>query len=205
MATDAEWNRPNGSIAGDDTYDSNIRVLPLLNNGSPSSDHAETQLPPQILLLGMNYKQRFLVFVCLLILSGLFFVLGFTVGLIMLTIRPQKFASYFTMGSLTFMGSFAILRGPDAQWADMLSPADRLRFTIVYLGSMVATLYFTFYGHDVLQQGYFALMVASDFHVLALLWYLSAFHRSNQGRVRRVSQQQPIPTPISDPSTIQIV
>jgi len=52
------------------------------------------------------------VFTALLLLSALFFALAFGVGMPMITVRPQKFAISFTMGSILFMGSFGILKGP---------------------------------------------------------------------------------------------
>jgi len=61
---------------------------------------------------GMGYAQRFKFFVMLLILSVVFFLLGFLVGLPALALRPQKFAISFTMGSVCFMLSFALLVGP---------------------------------------------------------------------------------------------
>jgi hypothetical protein len=130
----------------------------------------ESQMPQQI--LGMNYQQRFKVFCALLILSIVFFGLGFVVGLPMISIRPQKFALSFTFGSLTFMGSFAILRGPEAHLASMFAQ-DRLPFTMVYIVSMLATLYFTFTAHGV--KAYVTVLVSSGMQLVALLWYLVTF------------------------------
>eukprot|EP01083_Nonionella_stella_P146680 461660_1 len=130
----------------------------------------EAQMPQQI--LGMNYQQRFQVFCALLLLSAVFFGLGFMVGLPMITIRPQKFALSFTCGSITFMGSFAILRGPIPHMMGMLTP-DRLPFTVVYLSSMMATLYFTFTAHGV--KGYVTVLIASGMQLCALMWYLMTF------------------------------
>jgi len=112
------------------------------------------------------------MFCALLCLSGLFFTLGFTVGIPMITIRPQKFALCFTFGSLTFMGSFAILRGPETHIKGMLAQ-DRLAFTIFYVGSMLMTLYFTFSVRGV--SGYVSVLFASAMQLLALLWYLITF------------------------------
>jgi hypothetical protein len=130
----------------------------------------ESQMPQQI--MGMNYQQRFKVFCCLLILSTVFFGLGFAVGLTMITIRPQKFALSFTFGSLTFMGSFAILRGPQAHFSGMFAN-DRIPFTLIYLASMAGTLYFTFTAHGV--KGYVTVLIMSGVQLLALLWYLVTF------------------------------
>jgi len=120
----------------------------------------------------VELKSMSQVFCALLVLSALFFLLAFTVGLTLITLRPQKFALSFTFGSLTFMGSFAILRGPWTHLSGMLA-IDRLPFTTAYIGSMMATLYLTFRMHG--AQGYVLVLAASGVQLLALLWYLIAF------------------------------
>lgn len=112
------------------------------------------------------------VFCALLFLSALFFGLGFGVGLPMIAIRPQKFALCFTFGSLCFMGSFAILKGPMAHLQGMLS-GDRIIFTTVYVGSMLATLYLTFNVGG--ASGYLLILGASGAQLVALMWYLISF------------------------------
>eukprot|EP00591_Stephanopyxis_turris_P009933 CAMPEP_0195519840 /NCGR_PEP_ID=MMETSP0794_2-20130614/15604_1 /TAXON_ID=515487 /ORGANISM="Stephanopyxis turris, Strain CCMP 815" /LENGTH=227 /DNA_ID=CAMNT_0040649071 /DNA_START=146 /DNA_END=829 /DNA_ORIENTATION=+ len=130
----------------------------------------EAQMPQKI--LGMNYQQRFKMFCALLFLSALFFALAFSVGLPMIAMRPQKFALSFTFGSLTFMGSFGLLVGPSAHFSSMLT-AERLPFTTVYFGSMLATLYFTFSVGG--ASGYLLVIGASGCQMVCLLWYLISF------------------------------
>mmetsp|Transcript_13563 Transcript_13563/g.29931 ORF Transcript_13563/g.29931 Transcript_13563/m.29931 type:complete len:161 (-) Transcript_13563:85-567(-) len=111
-------------------------------------------------------------FVALLLTSALFFFLGFTVGLPMIAVRPQKFALSFTCGSLTFMGAFAILRGPVTHLKGMFS-SERWVFSLVYFASMFATLYSTMKIGGV--EGYVVVIGCSAVQILALLWYLLAF------------------------------
>lgn len=152
--------------------------LPLFTNADGTSmlslssvrSSLESQLPSKV--MGMSYQQRFKMFTTLLGLSALFFALGFFVGLPLITVRPQKFALCFSFGSLLFMSSFAILRGPSAHLQHMLS-MDRLPFTTVYLGSMFGTLYYTFNTGGV--SGYITVLTASGLQLLALLWYLITF------------------------------
>ena len=127
-------------------------------------------MPQQV--LGMSYQQRFKVFVSLLIVSGIFFALAFFVGLPLITIRPQKFAISFTCGSLTFMGSFALLRGPWTHFSGMMA-TERLPFTTLYLGSMFGTMYCTFTAGG--AKGYVSVLFMSSVQLLALLWYLVTF------------------------------
>jgi hypothetical protein len=163
----------------DSTSNSNMMTLPLFNNsiGLPAEinfasikSSLEAQMPQQV--LGMSYQQRFKVFVSFLILSAVFFALAFFVGLPMITIRPQKFAISFTCGSLTFMGSFALLRGPAAHCNGMISK-ERLPFTVLYLGSMLGTMYCTFTAGG--AKGYMSVLFMSAVQLLALLWYLVTF------------------------------
>ncbi|CAJ1948353.1 unnamed protein product [Cylindrotheca closterium] len=130
----------------------------------------EAQMPKKI--LGMGYQQRFQVFCALLFLSALFFALAFFVGVPMMAVKPQKFALSFTCGSLMFMGSFGILKGPMEHLKSMCT-ADRMFFTTIYLGSMMATLYLTFTKGG--ARGYVLVMSASAVQLMALLWYLISF------------------------------
>jgi len=130
----------------------------------------ESQLPQRV--MGMNYQQRFQVFCICLLLSAVFFALGFFVGIPMLTIRPQKFALSFTCGSITFMSSFAILKGPYEHLQSMIA-YDRIHFTVLYVGSMVMTLYLTFTVGG--AQGYILVLAASALQLMALMWYLVTF------------------------------
>jgi Got1/Sft2-like family len=151
------------------------QLLPLYEGMQPISfqnirETMEAQMPKKI--MGMNYQQRFKVFTALLLLSALFFALAFGVGMPMITFRPQKFAISFTMGSLLFMGSFGILKGPYEHVKSMCT-GDRMFFTTIYVGSMLATLYFTFNVGG--PQGYVIVLFASGVQLLALLYYLVSF------------------------------
>jgi hypothetical protein len=123
-------------------------------------------------LLLQNCLCLWQVFCALLFLSILFFALAFFVGLPAIALRPQKFALSFTCGSLMFMGSFGILKGPMEHMKSMLK-SDQLLFTTVYIGSMLATLYLTFSKGGV--QGYVLVMTASAVQLVALVWYLISF------------------------------
>jgi hypothetical protein len=90
----------------------------------------------------------------------------------MIALKPQKFALSFTCGSITFMASFGILKGPWEHLSSMFT-ADRMFFTTIYLGSMFLTLYLTFTKGGV--KGYALVMAASGAQLVALLWYLISF------------------------------
>jgi len=90
----------------------------------------------------------------------------------MLALKPQKFALSFTCGSLTFMGSFGILKGPSEHLKSMFT-ADRMLFTTIYLGSMMLTLYLTCTRGGL--KGYVLVLVSSAVQLVALVWYLVSF------------------------------
>lgn len=153
---------------------SEMETLPLFNtetlSWSSMKASMESQMPKKI--MGMGYQQRFKVFCALLFLSALFFALAFFVGMPMIAVRPQKFALSFTMGSLTFMGSFGILKGPKEHLQGLFA-ADRLYFTFIYFGSMFLTLFCTFSLRGF--SGYVMVITASAAQLVALLWYLISF------------------------------
>ena len=174
-----QQENPGGNENILDSLTSQAEALPMfltettgaLNaNMSHLTSSFEAQLPKKV--MGMNYKQRFKVFIYCLFVSGLFFNLAFFVGLPTITVRPQKFALSFTCGSLTFMSSFAILKGPMNHFQSMFQ-LERLQFTLVYLTSMFATLYLTFTVKGV--RGYVVVMTASTLQLISLIWYLVTF------------------------------
>lgn len=156
------------------------QALPLFNAENIQNLHGfsfegmkqsmEAQMPKKI--MGMNYQQRFKVFCALLFLSALFFALAFFVGVPMLALKPQKFALSFTCGSITFMGSFGIMKGPKEHLMSMCT-LQRMPFTIIYLGSMMSTLYLTCTKGG--MKGYALVLVSSGVQLVALLWYLISF------------------------------
>lgn len=139
-------------------------------NNALKMSSLESQMPKQI--WGLGYAQRFRLFCALLILSALFFLLAFFVGLPLLATRPQKFAISFTLASISFMAAFAILRGPMEHCKTMLS-ADRIYFTVIYVASIFVTLYFTFSAGGL--SGYLLVLSTSAVQLLALSYYLISF------------------------------
>lgn len=58
-----------------------------------------------------------------------------------LSLRPRKFAVLWTVGSVLFLASWAILQGP-ITYAQHLLSGPRLPFTAGYFGTIALTLYF---------------------------------------------------------------
>jgi len=93
-----------------------------------------------------------------------------------LSLRPRKFAVLWSLGSVLFLSSWAILQGPWTYGAHLLS-GQRLPFTAAYFGSIILTLYFSL-G---LQSTILTLFAAIG-QLCALVWYLvSYFPMGSQG------------------------
>eukprot|EP00611_Tribonema_gayanum_P032146 TRINITY_DN9479_c0_g2_i2.p1 TRINITY_DN9479_c0_g2~~TRINITY_DN9479_c0_g2_i2.p1 ORF type:complete len:240 (-),score=27.18 TRINITY_DN9479_c0_g2_i2:222-941(-) len=131
-------------------------------------------------ILGLSYAQRFKGFVATLLLSAVFFVLAFFVGLPVVVLRPHKFALCFTLGSLCFMASFAMLRGPSEHIA-MLCRSERLPFTALYVVSMLGTLHAC-----LVMRSYFLVAVFSVLQGLSLAWFFVAMVPGGSGGLKYV-------------------
>eukprot|EP01112_Ceratiomyxa_fruticulosa_P022130 TRINITY_DN8020_c0_g1_i1.p1 TRINITY_DN8020_c0_g1~~TRINITY_DN8020_c0_g1_i1.p1 ORF type:complete len:164 (-),score=23.74 TRINITY_DN8020_c0_g1_i1:138-629(-) len=84
----------------------------------------------------LGFKKRLTLAVTLMVL-GLFFC-GISTTLLL---SPKKFAKLYTIGSLFIVGGVITLSGLKKVISNITSSSDRLTATLVYLGSMVGTLY----------------------------------------------------------------
>ncbi|KAL3460734.1 Got1/Sft2-like family-domain-containing protein [Aspergillus heterothallicus] len=98
--------------------------------------------------------------VCFVICFFLFPVLSF---------KPRKFAILWSVGSLLFLLSWAVLMGPMI-YAKHLVSGPRLPFTAAYFGSIAMTLYFAVGLHST-----FLTLISSIFQLAALLWYVVSY------------------------------
>ncbi|KAI8906423.1 vesicle transport protein [Gorgonomyces haynaldii] len=100
--------------------------------------------------------------------SGLCFIMSLFF-LPMVILAPGKFALTYTMGSVLFMTSFAVMNGYRAHFKALFGQ-DRFAFTIVYFMSMILTLYFT-----VIKPLYFMIILCTVVQFVALAWYLASY------------------------------
>ncbi|KAG0145172.1 hypothetical protein CROQUDRAFT_658971 [Cronartium quercuum f. sp. fusiforme G11] len=96
-----------------------------------------------------------------------FLIAFFTLPL--LAIKPRKFAVAFSLGSLLFMIGFIVLQGPVQHFQHIFS-VQRLPFTLSYLASLTATLYFAIGLHS-----YLGTLISGVIQVIALLSYFLAY------------------------------
>ncbi|KAG6520856.1 protein transport protein SFT2-like [Zingiber officinale] len=107
-----------------------------------------------------------LVYFGVLLASGVFFVfIAFTMFLPVMVLVPQKFALCFTFGCALIIGSFFALRGPKNQLSHMFSK-ERLPFTVLFIASMVGTIYVSMVLHS-----YILSVLFSVIQVLSLTYY----------------------------------
>mmetsp|Transcript_21285 Transcript_21285/g.48023 ORF Transcript_21285/g.48023 Transcript_21285/m.48023 type:complete len:238 (-) Transcript_21285:756-1469(-) len=125
--------------------------------------------PQEQSLFGLSYQTRFKGFVASVLLSGFFFFMAFFIGLPVIVVRPSKFALCFTTGSLMYMSSFALLKGPGAHLASMVA-LDKLPFSICYVGSMFLTLY-----ASLVARSYILVVVTSSLQLSTLAYYMLSF------------------------------
>ncbi|KAE8164694.1 Got1/Sft2-like family-domain-containing protein [Aspergillus tamarii] len=86
-----------------------------------------------------------------------------------LSLKPRKFAILWSVGSLLFLLSWAVLMGP-LIYAKHLVSGPRLPFTAAYFGAIAMTLYFAVGRHNT-----FLTLISSIFQLAALIWYLVSY------------------------------
>ncbi|KAL4813670.1 Got1/Sft2-like family-domain-containing protein [Aspergillus spinulosporus] len=86
-----------------------------------------------------------------------------------LSLKPRKFAILWSVGSLLFLLSWAVLMGPMIYVRHLIS-GSRLPFTAAYFGSIAMTLYFAIGLHNT-----FLTLLSSIFQLAALLWYIVSY------------------------------
>lgn len=84
-------------------------------------------------------------------------------------LAPRKFAILWSMASLLFLLSWAVLQGP-ITYAQHLISGPRLPFTAAYFGSIALTLYFSL-G----LRSTFLTFLAAIVQLVCLVWYLVSY------------------------------
>ncbi|KAG0354956.1 hypothetical protein BG005_006080 [Podila minutissima] len=141
-----------------------------------------SQQPVEESWLDLTWFQRMAGFgICLA--GGLAcFMIAFFVGLPMVAFRPSKFAVSFTFGSLLWMASFAILRGPMTHLRALVSK-ERIAFTVAYFGSMAFVLFAALF-----LKSQILTLVGAVIEGFAFLWYFTSYSPFSGGSIRLGSQ-----------------
>ncbi|KAN0023826.1 hypothetical protein ACTFIV_008213 [Dictyostelium citrinum] len=85
----------------------------------------------------LTYFQRLTGFIICLVIGLIF--LGMST---MVLFIPRQFAKFYSLGSLSIIIGLIILVGVKKQIANIMSSRERLYSTILYIGSIFATIYF---------------------------------------------------------------
>ncbi|KAM9993681.1 hypothetical protein ACTFIZ_011642 [Dictyostelium cf. discoideum] len=85
----------------------------------------------------LTYFQRLTGFIICLVIGVIF--LGMST---MVLFIPRQFAKFYSLGSLSIIIGLVILVGVKKQIANIMSSKERLYSTILYIGSIFATIYF---------------------------------------------------------------
>ena len=146
--------------------------------------------PPPSWMPQLSRTERLKGFVICMIVSLIFFALAFFIGLPMVVLAPTKFAISFTLGSISFMLSFAILEGPWEHFKRVFS-SERLPFTVSYVFTIIGTLYCS-----LSWRNYLATVLFSCLQITALLWYVVSWcwmlheHRENSHTQTRTTNHR---------------
>lgn len=161
--------------------DSGYVRLPTSNSDIPAQLPAQSRQDEEAGWFVLSRWDRILAFIaCNLGAAACFIVCFFLFPV--LSLRPRKFAVLWTVGSILFLSSWAILQGP-LVYAQHLFSAPRLPFSAAYFGTIALTLYFSLgLGSTILT------LLAAIFQLLALVWYLVSYFPMGSSGLRFASQ-----------------
>lgn len=170
-ATSADSAAPNASAG---RFSNLWGSLPLYNQ-----DVAATSSEPgwyDALSMWEKYSLFFIMF-----LASCF---CFTVCILLLpvlTLKPRKFALLWSMGSFLFITSFGVVRGPYT-YAKHLFSRERMAFTVSFLLSFVAVIYFS-----VVVQSSVMSVVAILVESVTLVYYVVSYFPFGRGALGWIS------------------
>ncbi|KAJ6140946.1 hypothetical protein N7497_011839 [Penicillium chrysogenum] len=114
--------------------------LPTHNEGPGAPLPAATRREEEEGFFALSRWDRMLIFAACNLGAAVCFMLCFFLFPV-LTLKPRKFAVLWSVGSVLFLVSWAVLMGPWT-YARHLISGTRLPFTAAYFGSIALTLYF---------------------------------------------------------------
>ncbi|KAG8931085.1 protein transport protein sft2 [Tulasnella sp. 419] len=149
-------------------YSSMSGYVPLRSNERSNEEEA---------YFALSRWERLIGFICCLLGAAVcFFVAFWTLPL--LALRPGKFALAFSLGSLLVMFGFAVLSGPINHLKHLASP-ERLPFSAAYIGSLIATIYFS-----VGRTSYLGSLLGAIVQLIALITYIAAYFPGGTQTIR---------------------
>ena len=95
---------------------------------------------------------------------GAFFMFLASLYIPFIVLKSRKFVLLFSLGSVFFMASFSLLWGVKSHLTHLFS-SSRLPFTLSYLGTLTATIYYAMWAPSVLLTLIFAFL-----QIASLIW-----------------------------------
>ncbi|TID21844.1 SFT2-domain-containing protein [Venturia nashicola] len=145
--------------------------LPTTENSNPGAPlPAPTRREEEEGFFALSRWDRLLLFGGLIVAAAIMFVIAFALvptGIFIL--KPRKFVVLWTMGSVLFLASWAVLMGPITYMQHLFS-GPRLPFTGAYFGSIALTIYFS-----IGLGSTFLTLIAAIIQILCLLWYVVSY------------------------------
>ncbi|KAJ5951233.1 uncharacterized protein N7479_009646 [Penicillium vulpinum] len=142
--------------------------LPTHNDGPGAPLPAASRREEEEGFFALSRWDRMLIFGACNLGAAICFMLCFFLFPV-LTLKPRKFAILWSVGSVLFLISWAVLMGPWT-YAKHLTSGSRLPFTAAYFGSIALTLYFAIGLQNLLLT-----LISSIFQLAALVWYLVSY------------------------------
>ena len=112
----------------------------------------------------MTYKQRLIGFFACLIAAVTCFTLAIIISPF-LVLKARKFALLFSFGSLSVLFALSMLRGPANYFKHMIA-RERIVGNVLYVGSLVATLYAA-----LVERNTLATILCAAVQIVVLAWY----------------------------------
>ena len=121
----------------------------------------------------LTVKQRVYGFLACFIVGCLLSFLSIG-GIFAAFLSPKKFAMLYSLGNLSSLGSTLFLIGPMRQLKRMFKKT-RIFATILFLGSLIGTIVFSFYFDKQIWWHKLLLLVLILLQFLSLIWYTLSY------------------------------
>jgi len=118
----------------------------------------------------------------ILLLMGVFCMGLASLYIPVIVFKSRKFVLLFSLGSVFFISSFALLWGVKKHLKHLFDPA-RLPFTLCYFSTLIATIYYAMIVKSVL----FTLLFAA-LQILSLVWYIVSYIPGGQTGLKFFTQ-----------------
>lgn len=126
-------------------------------------------------MLNLSYFERISLFVVCILGCYACYSICF-IFFPILSLKPKKFSLIWSIGSILFLVAFAILNGPKKFFNHAIS-ADRLPFTISFVGSIIMTLIFSL----IWKHALFVIIACIIQAICSVYYTISYFPYGRQG------------------------